>query len=100
VEQEEREGKTDGTMAIQRMQEDLVKRHGHPVEMVDVVRTARMWYPGVQQFWDLPVQVKHNIMSEGVLSSGDLLPDVTLWTLDGCHAKLSKTGGIQVHRQT
>ena len=57
VEQEEREGKTDGTMAIQRMQEDLVKRHGHPVEMVDVVRTARMWYPGVQQFWDLPVQV-------------------------------------------
>jgi len=96
VEQEEREGTTDGTMAIQRMQEDLVKRHGHPVEMVDVVRTARMWYPGVQQFWDLPVQVKHNIMSEGVLSSGDLLPDVTLWTLDGCHAKLSKTGGIQV----
>ena len=45
-------------------------------------------------------KVKHNIMSEGVLSSGDLLPDVTLWTLDGCHAKLSKTGGIQVHRQT
>ena len=40
--------------------------------------------------------MKHNIMSEGVLSSGDLLPDVNLWTLDGCHAKLSKTGGIQV----
>merc|ERR1712061_424483 len=97
VEQEEREGKTDGTMAIQRMQEDLVKRHGHPVEMVDVVRTARMWYPGVQQFWDLPVQVKHNIMSEGALSPGDLLPDVTLWTpsMPWNPAKLRKTG-IQV----
>ena len=57
MEQEEREGKTDGTMAIQRMQENLVRRHGYPVEMVHVVRTARMWYPGVQQFWDLPVQV-------------------------------------------
>ena len=31
------------------MQEDLVKRHGHPVEMVDILRTARMWYPGVQE---------------------------------------------------
>ena len=39
------------------MQEDLVKRHGHPVEMVVILRTARMWYPGVQEFWDLPVQV-------------------------------------------
>ena len=40
-------------------------------------------------------KVKHNIMSEGVLSPGDLLPDVTLWTLDGGRAKLKKTG-IQV----
>jgi len=95
VEQEEREGKTDGTEAIQRMQEDLVKRHGHPVEMVDVLRTARLWYPGVQQFWDLPVQVKHNIMSTGSLSPGDLLPDVTLWNLGGGHGKLRKSG-IQV----
>ena len=57
VELEEREGKTDGTVAIQRMQEDLVKRHGRPVEMVKVLRTARMWYPGVQDFWDLPIRV-------------------------------------------
>ena len=57
MELEEREGKTDGTVAIQRMQEELVKRHGHPVEMVEVLRTARIWYPGVQQFWDLPIQV-------------------------------------------
>ena len=54
---EEREGKTDGTAAIERMQEELVRTHGHPVEMVEVLRTARMWYPGVQQFWDLPIQV-------------------------------------------
>ena len=48
------------------MQEDLVKRHGHPVEMVDVLRTARMWYPGIQEFWDLPVQVKkgHGVSSD------------------------------------
>ena len=47
------------------MQEDLVKRHGHPVEMVDILRTARMWYPGVQEFWDLPVQVNkgHGVSS-------------------------------------
>ena len=57
MELEEREGSTDGTVAIQKMQEDLVKRHGHPVEMVEVLRTVRMWFPGVQQFWDLPVQV-------------------------------------------
>ena len=65
MEQEEREGKTDGTVAIVEMQEDLVKRHGHPVEMVDVLRTARMWYPGVQEFWDIPVQVNegHGISS-------------------------------------
>ena len=37
MELEEREGKTDGTVSIQRMQEQLVKRHGHPVEMVEVV---------------------------------------------------------------
>jgi len=95
VEQEEREGKTDGTVAIVQMQEDLVKRHGHPVEMVDVLRSARMWYPGVQEFWEIPVQVKHNIMSEGALSHGDLLPDVTLWTLGGSQVKLKKSG-IQV----
>ena len=67
VEEEEREGKTDGTVAIQRMQEDLVRRHGYPVEMVEVLRTARMWYPGVQQFWDLPVQVieGHSLSSKG-----------------------------------
>ena len=67
VEEEEREGKTDGTVAIQRMQEDLVRRHGYPVEMVEVLRTARMWYPGVQQFWDLPVQVTkgHSLSSKG-----------------------------------
>ena len=40
-------------------------------------------------------KVKHNIMSEGVLSPEDLLPDVTLWTLDGGQVKLMKTG-IQV----
>ena len=40
-------------------------------------------------------KVKHNIMSEGVLSPGDLLPDVTLWTLGGGQIKLKKTG-IQV----
>ena len=50
MELEEREGKTDGTVAIQRMQEELVRRHGHPMEMVEVLRTARMWYPGVQEF--------------------------------------------------
>ena len=57
MELEEREGKTDGTVAIQRMQEELVRKHGHPVEMVEVLRTARMWYPGVQEFWDIPIQV-------------------------------------------
>ena len=57
MELEEIEGKTDGTVAIQRMQEQLVKRHGHPVEMVELLRSARMWFPGVQQFWDLPIQV-------------------------------------------
>jgi len=92
VELEERDGKTDGTVAIQRMQEDLVKRHGHPVEMVEVLRTARIWYPGVQQFWDLPIQVKHNIMSEGALSPGDILPDLSLVSLDGSVVKLRKTG--------
>jgi len=34
-----------------------VRRHGHPVEMVEVLRTARIWYPGVQEFWNLPIQV-------------------------------------------
>jgi len=96
VEQEEREGKTDGTVAIQRMQEELVRKHGHQVEMVEVLRSARIWYPGVQQFWDLPIQVKHNIMSEGVLSHGDFLPDLDLVSLDsGGLVKLRKTG-IQV----
>jgi len=95
VELEEREGQTDGTVSIQRMQEQLVKRHGHPVEMVEVLRSARMWYPGVQEFWDLPIQVKHNIMSEGALSPGDILPDVSLFSLDGDVVKLRKTG-IQV----
>jgi len=95
VELEEREGRTDGTVAIQKMQEDLVKRHGHPVEMVEVLRTARMWFPGVQQFWDLPVQVKHNIMSEGALSPGDNLPDLTLFSLD-CRAVRLKKPRIQV----
>jgi len=96
VELEEREGKTDGTVAIQRMQEELVRKHGHPVEMVEVLRSARIWYPGVQQFWDLPIQVKHNIMSEGVLSPGDFLPDLDLVSLDGGGlVKLRKTG-IQV----
>merc|ERR1712004_626552 len=61
VELEEREGKTDGTVAIQRMQEELVRRHGHPVEMVEVLRTARIWYPGVQEFWNLPIQVGDNL---------------------------------------
>jgi len=95
VELEEREGQTDGTVSIQRMQEQLVKRHGHPVEMVEVLRSARMWYPGVQEFWDLPIQVKHNIVSEGALSPGDILPDVSLFSLDGDVVKLRKTG-IQV----
>jgi len=96
VEVEEREGKTDGTVAIQRMQEELVRKHGHPVEMVEVLRSARIWYPGVQQFWDLPIQVKHNIMSEGVLSPGDFLPDLDLVSLDsGGLVGLRKTG-IQV----
>ena len=62
VEIEEREGKTDGTVAIQRMQEELMRKHGHPVEMVEVLRTARMWYPGVQQFWDLPIQVRKALL--------------------------------------
>ena len=39
--------------------------------------------------------MKHNIMSEGSLSPGDILPDVTLWNLDVNPAKLRKTG-IQV----
>jgi len=95
MELEEREGKTDGTVAIQRMQEELVRKHGHPVEMVEVLRTARMWYPGVQEFWDIPIQVKHNIMSEGILSPGDILPDLDLVSLDGGLVKLRKTG-IQV----
>jgi len=95
VELEEREGKTDGTVAIQRMQEQLVKRHGYPVDMVEVLRSARMWYPGVQQFWDLPIQVKHNIMSEGASSPGDILPDLSLFSLDGGVVKLRKTG-VQV----
>jgi len=95
VELEEREGKTDGTVAIQRMQEELVRRHGHPVEMVEVLRSARIWYPGVPQFWNLPIQVKHNIMSEGVLSPGDILPDLSLVSLDGDLVKFRKTG-IQV----
>jgi len=95
VELEEREGQTDGTVSIQRMQEQLVKRHGHPVEMVEVLRSARMWYPGVQEFWDLPIQVKHNIMSEGALSPGDILPELSLFSLDGDMVKLRKTG-IQV----
>lgn len=95
VKLEEREGQTDGTVSIQRMQEQLVKRHGHPVEMVEVLRSARMWYPGVQEFWDLPIQVKHNIVSEGALSPGDILPDVSLFSLDGDVVKLRKTG-IQV----
>lgn len=97
VELEEREGKTDGTVAIQRMQEELVRKHGHPVEMVEVLRSARIWYPGVQQFWDLPIQVKHNIMSEGVLSPGDFLPDLDLVSLDGGGlVELRKRAAIQV----
>ena len=37
-------------------------------------------------------------MSEGALSPGDLLPDVTLWTLGGSQVKLKKLkkSGIQV----
>jgi len=96
VEQEEREGKTDGTVAIQRMQEELVRKHGHQVEMVEVLRSARIWYPGVQQFWDLPIQVKHNIMSEGVLSPGDFLPDLDLVSLDGGGLVELRKTGIQV----
>lgn len=96
VELEEREGKTDGTVAIQRMQEELVRKHGHPVEMVEVLRSARIWYPGVQQFWDLPIQVKHNIMSEGVLSPGDFLPDLDLVSLDGGGLVELRKTGIQV----
>jgi len=62
-----------------------------------VLRSARIWYPGVQQFWDLPIQVKHNIMSEGVLSPGDFLPDLDLVSLDsGGLVKLRKTAAIQV----
>ena len=34
-------------------------------------------------------------MSEGALSPGDLLPDVTLWTLGGSQVELKKSG-IQV----
>jgi len=96
VEVEEREGKTDGTVAIQRMQQELVRKHGHQVEMVEVLRSARIWYPGVQQFWDLPIQVKHNIMSEGALSPGDFLPDLDLVSLDGGGLVELRKTGIQV----
>jgi len=72
-----------------------VRRHGHPVEMVEVLRTARIWYPGVQEFWNLPIQVKHNILSEGSLSPGDNLPVLSLVSLSGDLVKLRKTG-IQV----
>ena len=83
VEEEERDGRSDGTVAIRRMQEDLVTKAGHPAEMVEVLRSARLWFPSVQELWEIPVQVRYNTLAKGSLELGDLVPRVTLFYLNG-----------------
>ena len=88
VEQEEREGDTDGTKVIVEMQEDVIASHGYPPETVEVLRNARYWYPGVQEFWETPLQVRNNIMRECRLSVGDTAPNMELFNLQQERTKL------------
>ena len=96
VEEEERNGETDGTETIVGMQEDVVKSFGHPPEMVEVLRNARYWYPAVQEFWDVPIQVRENIMRECRLNLGDLAPNLELFTLNGDKKSLFEPNGLTV----
>ena len=64
------------------MQEDVVKSFGYPPEIVEVLRSARYWYPGVQEFWDIPLQVRNNIMRECRFDIGDSVPNLELFSLD------------------
>merc|ERR1711892_64597 len=64
VEQEEWGAITDGTKTIVEMQEEVVASFGHPPKVVEVLRSARYWYPGIQEFWNIPVRVRQNIMRE------------------------------------
>ena len=82
VEQEECDWITDGTKTIVEMQKDVVASFGHPPEMVEVLRSARYWYPGVQEFWEVPIQVRENIMRECRLNVGDFAPNLELFNLD------------------
>lgn len=83
VEEEERKVESDGTETIARMQEEVMTSFGHHPDLVDVLRSARYWYPGVQEFWDVPIQVRENIMRECRLNIGDLAPNLKLYTMDG-----------------
>ena len=82
LEKEEHKGRTDGTEITVKMQEDVVKSFGYPPEIVEVLRSARYWYPGVQEFWDIPLQVRNNIMRECRFDIGDSVPNLELFSLD------------------
>merc|ERR1711936_731531 len=96
VEKEEREGESDGTETIVKMQKEVVAKFGHPEEMVEVLRSARYWYPGVQEFWDVPIQVKENIMRDCTLTLGEKVPNMELLTVEGSKEYLFDTDGTTV----
>ena len=84
----EQDAVTDGTKTILEMQEDVVASLGYPPEMVEVLVCARYWYPGVQEFWDVPVQVRENIMRKCWLNIGDVAPNIELFNLEKEKRKL------------
>ena len=88
AEREESGGETDGTEEIVKMQEDVVKSFGYPPEFVDVLRNARYWYPGVNEFWEVPLQVRNNIMRECRFNVGDSVPNLELLNLKKVRTKL------------
>jgi len=96
VKEEERRGDTDGTVTIVKMQEEVVKSFGHPPDMVEVLQSARVWYPGVQEFWEKPVQVRENIMRECRIAIGDVAPNLDIFGLDGAKNKLYKPEDVTV----
>ena len=78
----EQDAATDGTKTILEMQEDVVASLGYPPEMVEVLRCARYWYPGVHEFWDVPAQVKGNIIRKCRLHIGHVAPNIELFNLE------------------
>lgn len=96
VEEEERQGQSDGTDTILRMQEEVVRQAGHPPEVVEVLRSARLWYPGVHEFWEVPVQVRENVMRDGILRVGEDAPNLELFTLEGTKRQLFPPEGVTV----